>query len=258
MATLAVLGIAVAATRGAHEDKGDGKRNTAASTTSTTGTSTAGTSTAGTSTAPLTGEIVRKDKTWKCRGAVDLDLVKVTITTVKPGRHPKDAVLLRGCSGRIGRLVINNAKCDGVKGRARDLVIESGSITLTRRTKLKCHVDAFQITSGSSNVHVHRMIIRGTGHSGFFVNGGHNGAAPTDITLEKSFVGTVAGKGPFDTDVTIGQSEASGVRDSTLCPVKQHAVYVPRTPSTGGPSASNPVNERNSFPSAQACTPTPG
>jgi hypothetical protein len=244
VAAFAVLGVAVAATIG-HDDKGESKR---AGTASTTATATAG----------VTGEVVRLDKTWKCKGQVDLDLVKVTITTAEPGRAVKDAVLLRGCSGRIGRLVVNNAKCDGVKGRAKNLVIESGSITLTRKTNLKCHVDAFQITSGSSNVHVHNMIIRGTGHSGFFVNGGHNGKAPADITLENSFVGTVAGKGPFDTDVTIGQSEGSGVRNSTLCPVKQHAVYVPKTPSTGGPSANNPVNEGNSFPPANTCAPATG
>jgi hypothetical protein len=247
LAALAVLGIAVAATLARHDDKQKG-----------TGEGTTTASTTGTSAAGLTGEIVRKDKTWKCDGAVDLDLVKVTITTAKPGREGKDAVLLRGCSGRIGRLVINNAKCDGVKGRAKNLVIESGSITLTRKTDLKCHVDAFQITSGSSNVHVRNMIIRGTGHSGFFVNGGHNGKAPTDITLEDSFVGTVAGKTPFDTDVTIGQSEGSGVRNSTLCPVKQHRVYVPRSPSTGGPPAASPINEGNTFPAAVDCAPTPG
>jgi hypothetical protein len=214
-----------------------------------------GTAPTGGKAAPLTGTVIQKDKTWKCRGAVDLDLVKVTITTAKPGRTAKDAVLLRDCSGRIGRLVINNAKCDGVKGHAKDLVIESGSITLTRKTKLKCHLDAFQFMSDSSNVHVHNMIIRGSGHSGFFVNGGHTGDAPADITLEDSFVGTVPGKVPFDTDVTIGQSDASGVRNSILCPAKQRAVYVPRTPSTGGPPATSPINEGNTFPAAVACMP---
>src|SRR5947209_2207287 len=95
------------------------------------------------------------------------------------------------------------------------------------------------------------MTIRGGGHSGFFING--SDPAPANIVLDQSFVGPYPGRSDaFDTDVTIGDSTNSGVTNSTLCPPKQISlaplgIWVPTTPSTGGPQARGPIMRNNVF-----------
>jgi hypothetical protein len=199
--------------------------------------------------APPARSVVITDATWVCRGTVDLDLVQVTIT---PASRAKDAVLLRGCSGRIRRVVISNAQCDGVKGSASDLVVEGGTIDLTwRDARRACHKDAIQITGGS-RVTFSDVRVRGGGHSGFFVNDASRSGV-RDVTFVGGYIGPYPGYDElFDTDVTIGDSDRSGVVRSTLCPPKQtrlarNGIYIPASPSTGGPPARDPVDEDNTY-----------
>jgi hypothetical protein len=200
-------------------------------------------------TAPPARSVVLTDATWVCRGAVDLDLVQVTIT---PASQKKDAVLLRGCRGRIARIAISNAQCDGVKGSASDLAVGGGTIDLTRRdARRACHKDAIQITGGS-RVTFTNVRVRGGGHSGFFVNDA-SGSGVHDVTFVGGYVGPYPGYDElFDTDVTIGDSDRSGIAGSTLCPVKQtrlapNGIYIPTTPSTGGQPARDPIDEKNTY-----------
>ena len=193
--------------------------------------------------------VVLTDRAWICRGAVDLDLVQVTIT---PASQMKDAVLLRGCSGRIGRIAISNAQCDGVKGSAAGLDVEGGTIDLTRRDRRRaCHKDGIQI-SGGSRVTFTNVRVRGGGHSGFFVNDA-SGSGVADVTFVAGYIGPYPGYDElFDTDATIGDSDRSGVARSTLCPPRQtrlapDGVYIPSTPSTGGPPARDPIAEGNTY-----------
>jgi hypothetical protein len=193
--------------------------------------------------------VVLTDRTWVCRGAVDLDLVQVTITPVS---RAKDAVLLRGCSGRIARIAISNAQCDGLKGSATDLVVAGGTIDLTRRDPGRaCHKDAIQMTGGS-HVTFANVRVRGGGHSGFFVNDA-SGSGVLDVTFVDGSIGPYPGYDElFDTDATIGDSDRSGVARSTLCPPRQtrlarDGIFIPSTPSTGGPPARDPVDEDNTY-----------
>ena len=83
---------------------------------------------------PPTGnkQIILTDEPWRCRGKVDLDLVKVTMRTTV-----EDAIRLdKDCSGRVGRVEIDTWTADGIKVQnagtvAHDFVIESGYV--------KCH-----------------------------------------------------------------------------------------------------------------------
>ena len=76
--------------------------------------------------------VILTDEPWRCRGKVDLDLVRVTMRTTVD-----DAIRLdQNCSGRVGRVEIETWTADGIKVQnrgtvAHDLVIESGYV--------KCH-----------------------------------------------------------------------------------------------------------------------
>ena len=150
------------------------------------------------------------------------------------------------------RIAISNAQCDGLKGSASDLIVAGGTIDLTRRdARRACHKDAIQITGGS-RVTFTNVRVRGGGHSGFFVNDA-SGSGVRDVTFVGGYIGPYPGYDElFDTDVTIGDSDRSGVVRSTLCPPKQtrlarNGIYIPATPSTGGPPARDPVDEGNTY-----------
>jgi hypothetical protein len=79
------------------------------------------------------GQAIVVNATWLCNTAVDLDLVKVTITD---GDH--DAIRFDNCSGRVGRVEIDTNGLDGLKVRniepvAHDLTIEGGYVRCTGR-----------------------------------------------------------------------------------------------------------------------------
>ena len=82
-----------------------------------------------------TGEVILVDRPFRCRGPVDLDLVRVTIRTALD-----DAIRLdENCTGRIGRVEVETWTADGIVVQnhgavAHDLVIESGYV--------KCHAFA--------------------------------------------------------------------------------------------------------------------
>ena len=95
---------------------------------------------------PLTGTVMETDRTWRCNGLVDLDLVKVTIDGSK-----EDAVHLnRGCTGVIRRLEITGTGGDGVKvhADAHDLEILGGRIDCGPKARGK-HQDAIQAMGGT-------------------------------------------------------------------------------------------------------------
>lgn len=165
-----------------------------------------------------TGSVNLVDKTWICRGPVDLTSVSVTFdqnvpdTSTTPGGH--DAVHLgAGCTGHIGTLTVVQYHGDGVKvgGGAHDLVIDQGSIRCYAHDIGK-HQDGIQ-AMGGTNVQFNRMDIQcdSSNNAAFFVNRGTNSPElPTNVVCNSCFL---QGGG---ITVRIGNSVDSGVRDSSV------------------------------------------
>lgn len=181
---------------------------TTTTTTPTTSTTTTTTTTATTTTTtPQSGKsVVLVDQPWFCDGAVDLDLVKVTIRDV--GKHA--VYLQRGCTGTIRRIEIETWRQDGLKvGGAHDLVIESGIITCHDR-EADTHQDGVQAQSGERVTFRNlRVDCRTANNAAFFVSA--VGAVPTDLVCEHCMFL------PANSTVNIKKSIRSGVRDSTVC-----------------------------------------
>ena len=191
------------------------------------------------------GTVVRVDRTWTCRGPVDLDAVRVTMTSAaaRGPRRNADAVHLRpGCTGRIGRLEVTQSAGDGVKvaDGAHDLEIGGGYVRCLAKAPT-LHQDGVQVMGGD------RITFRGLTvdcgrpgarlvNSNFFVKeAGRSAAPPTDVVCVRcSFGGDAAHT------VSIQQSVRSGVRDSTFCPARY-----PRLTFTIGPQAADPVTAGN-------------
>jgi hypothetical protein len=155
------------------------------------------------------GNVTLTDQGWYCGSRVDVDRLEVTV------RHADvDAIhLARGCTGRIGELIVVQYRRDGVKvsAGAHDLVVEKGTIEC-RAQKPESHQDGIQAMGG------HRVTFRNvrvdcpTRSSGFFVRrGGRDQELPVDILC----VGCFIRGGSYS--VRLNDSVRSGIRDSTVC-----------------------------------------
>lgn len=155
------------------------------------------------------GSIKLQDQSWYCGGRVDVDRLEVTI------RHlDLDAVELgRGCTGRIGEIVVVQYQKDGIKvtAGAYDLVVEKGTIDCLGQ-KAGGHQDGVQAMGGTRVTFRDLDIDCQTRSSGFFVRkGGRADEVPTDVVCEGC---SIRGGGY---SVRVNESVRSGVRDSTVC-----------------------------------------
>ncbi len=162
-----------------------------------------------------------KDRSFVCRGEVDLDLVRVTMRTAVEDAISLDA----NCTGRIGRIEVETWTADGIKvqnyGRvAHDLVIESGYV--------KCHdiageyhQDGVQVMGGRS-ITFRDLRIDCFGNSNFFVAKSRLGAVtPTDVVCDGCALGPNAGQTLFYAD-----SIRSGARNTTICTGRFRAIRI--------------------------------
>jgi hypothetical protein len=174
-------------------------------------------------------QVATVNQTWYCTTAVDLDLVKVTVSD---GAN-RDAVRFDDCSGRIGRVEVDTNGADGLKVRnngnvAHDLVVESGYVVCTGHPE-GIHQDGIQGMGG------YRLTFRNlvfwcgdldAGHGEGFVSsallgtGGAGVSIPTDVVIEHSVMGMGNANG-----VHVGESVRNGIRNSVACP--------DRTPENG-------------------------
>ncbi len=195
-------------------------------------------------TPPAAHNVVQVDRTWTCSSAVDLDLVKVTITRAVIGdRKHKDAVHLRpGCTGRIGRLVVVQWIGDGVKVAegAHDLTVGGGSIRCLGKAP-RLHQDGIQVLGGARITFEHLKVDCGRRssrliNSNFFVNkAGRSRLPPRDIVCKGCSLGAWAAH-----TVSVQDSLRSGVRDSTICIAR-----FPQLTMTVGHGAQDPVQRGN-------------
>ncbi|HEV2590951.1 MAG TPA: hypothetical protein VGU02_03560, partial [Gaiellaceae bacterium] len=167
-----------------------------------------------------TGVVNLTNKTWICKGPVDLTSVTVTFdqsvpqTSPTPGAH--DAIHLgAGCTGEIGLLTVVQYHGDGVKvgGGAHDLTIDRGSIRCLAHDIGK-HQDGIQ-AMGGTNVRFNQMDVQcdSANNAALFVNRGTNSPElPTGIVCNDCFL---QGGG---ITVRIGNSVSSGVTDSAVVP----------------------------------------
>lgn len=184
-------------------------------------------------------QVVSFDHTWTCTSHVDLDLVRVKI----PSGPREDAVHLRGgCSGRIGKLVVDQWSGDGVKVAegVHDLTVDGGSIRCHAKAPV-AHQDGIQVMGGEHILFRGLTIDCGREHdrlinSNLFIKeSGRSTSPPEDVVC----VGCRLGGWAAHT-VDIQSSVDSGIRDSTLCPAR-----FPRLTLTIGPGATRPVNSGN-------------
>lgn len=179
---------------------------------------------------PTSGKISLRDQGWYCGEEVDIERLEVTIRFAG-----SDAIhLARGCTGRIGEIVVVQYRRDGVKvsGGAHDLVIEGGSIECRAQIP-GSHQDGVQAMGGSRITFRDVRIDCPTRSSGFFVReGGNGGELPTDIVCENC---SVRG-GSYS--LRLNESVRSGARDSMLCTGRFGAVKILE-------GAVDPVYERN-------------
>ena len=196
--------------------------------------------------------LVITDRTWQCDGTVNYDLVQVRVNT---GSNRQDGVHLN-CSGRIGRLEIDNWSGDGIKihQEARNLVVESGYVRLHDCPNSIVHMDGIQ-AMGGNNVRFNNFEVDATelgpqgcgANSALFINEGAGGnGKPTDVVFENSVFKKLTTN---NRTVRIGSSVNSGIRNSTVywcgesanCGAGQ-AIWF------GDPSQQvNPINENNTI-----------
>ncbi|HUK95659.1 MAG TPA: hypothetical protein VLU96_11475 [Gaiellaceae bacterium] len=184
------------------------------------------------------------DETWVCAGPVGLASVTVTMTRAHPSRRGGDAVHLeRGCTGRIGRLVVRTWVADGVKiaDGVHDLTVRGGSIRCLGKLPA-VHQDGVQVMGGA-RITLERLRID-CGRAGerlinsnlFIKESGRSRAPPTDVVCVRCRLGGSAAH-----TVSIQRSVRSGVEHSTLCAGK-----FPRLTLDVGPDAVDPVIARDS------------
>lgn len=177
------------------------------------------------------GSVVLVDRTWTCRGPVNIPLVRVTM------RADADAIHLReDCSGRIGRIEIETWTQDGVKVNApapaaHDLVIESGYIRCHARSP-RAHQDGIQAMGGARVRFVGLELNCNSNPNAQLFISAANGGTPTDIVCERCLFGSGAGSSLF-----IASSTRSGARNSLICPGRFSPVRIQ--------GATAPVNESN-------------
>lgn len=195
------------------------------------------------------GQVIVVNATWLCNTAVNLDLVRVTITD---GDH--DAMRFDNCSGRVGRVEIDTNGLDGLKVRniepvAHDLTIEGGYVRCTDRPE-GAHQDGIQAIGGE-RVTFRNLVVwcgdpadpfgEGVNASALIARGGTEATTPTDIVIEHSVMGPGTANGVF-----IDTSVRSGIRNSVACPdetVAQGPIFI-------GPGAVDPIDVDNEKPPA--------
>lgn len=189
-------------------------------------------------------QVVLVDHTWTCTSHVDLDLVRVTMSAQSVGlRSNEDAVHLRtGCSGRIGRLEVDQWAGDGVKVAqgVHDLTVDGGSIRCHAKAP-RLHQDGIQVLGGRNvtfrdlAIDCGRRQARLVNSNLFIKQAGRSTAPPTDIVCDGCRLGGWAAH-TADIQTSVG----SGLRGSTLCEAR-----FPRLTLTIGPGASSPVDSGN-------------
>lgn len=182
------------------------------------------------------GEVVQTNRTWHCRGAVHLRLVRVTMTNGKKG----DAVHLdRGCTGVIQRLEIPGngsnlgPSSDGVKVHtgAHDLKILSGVINCGQK-KPGNHQDAIQ-AMGGMRVTLYHIESRGCANSFMFINWGRSRhQKPEDIVCEQCHAET------NNYSISVRNSVRSGAIGGS---------FVSRVPPRATANATSPVLQHNGW-----------
>jgi hypothetical protein len=190
------------------------------------------------------GGTVVLDHTWTCTSHVDLALVQVKISPQTDGPQPReDAVHLRdGCTGRIGKLVVDQWSGDGVKVAqgVHDLTVDGGSVRCHAKAPV-AHQDGIQVMGGENILFRDLAIDCGREHdrlinSNLFIKkAGRSTSPPKDVVCDGCRLGGWAAH-----TVDIQASVGSGIRNSTLCPAR-----FPHLTLTIGPEASEPVNSRN-------------
>ena len=125
------------------------------------------------------------DQPWSCRGAVNIDLVRVTLRTTVA-----DAIQLdQDCSGRVGRVEVETWTADGIKVQnrgvvAHDLVIESGYIKC-HAVAGNAHQDGIQ-AMGGSRITFRELRVDCLRNANLYLSRGGSGATtPTDIVCER-------------------------------------------------------------------------
>lgn len=176
--------------------------------------------------------VVLVDQAWTCRGAVDLDLVKVTM------HSGGDAVYLRqNCTGRIGRIEVDTWTGDGLKVNApapaaHDLTIGGGYIRCQAQTR--GHQDGIQ-AMGGRNITFRGLEIKcGSNPNAQLFISSVNGGNPTNIVCD----GCLLGRGAAST-LLIKHSSGSGARNSTICEGRYFDIRIE--------GATSPVNAGNSI-----------
>lgn len=174
---------------------------------------------------------------WRCAHAVDLDLLKVTITEGSPGvpvgSYANAVTIDPGCTGTIDRIEVETNGADAVKCRnnqttnARDLVIGEGYLKSTGFAP-GAHADGVQCMGGE-RITFRNLLIDYAGAPGggaFYPSLGGSEvqtSGPVDVVCEGCHL--IHGA----TSVRVDASVRSGVRDSVICePIGQaeHAAAV--------------------------------
>jgi hypothetical protein len=167
------------------------------------------------------GERILVNRPFRCRGPVDLDVVRVTMRT-----ENSDAVVLEeDCTGRIGRIEVETWTADGIKvqngGRvAHDFVIESGYVKC-HDVAQGAHQDGIQVMGGS-RLTFRKLRVDCLGNANLFLSKGGRGAStPTDVVCEDCVLGPNSGQTLF-----YAESVRSGVRRTIICVGRFRAVRV--------------------------------
>jgi len=178
---------------------------------------------------------------WSCSGPVNLDLLKVTVSS---GGNAVD--LRPGCTGRIGRIEIDQGGVgDGIKiqpgpGDAHDLTIGGGYVRCTQPSGDQ-HLDGMQAGGGERITFRNVRFFCGPGGSGnnsqFFLTG-WGGDEASDVVCD----GCVLGPGSQST-LNIKSGQRSGARNTIVCKGQAYDIRVQS-------GASDPVNSGNTVVSS--------
>lgn len=184
---------------------------------------------------PPGDNVILVDRTWTCRGAVNLDLVRVTMRTASA-----DAIHLReNCSGRIGRIEVETWTNDGLKVNApapsaHDLTIGGGYIRCHARDA-GAHQDGIQAMGGARITFRNlELNCNSNPNAQIFINAA-NGGSPTDIVCDGCFLGSGGGSSLF-----INNSLRSGARNTLICPGRFSPIRIE-------PGAQSPVQTGNTL-----------
>lgn len=185
---------------------------------------------------------------YTCKSNINIDQLEIYVNS--PDVKTDGVKFARGCSGRIGNLVVKTNSGDAIKiaDGASNLTIENSTISCDGRYG-SVHQDGVQVMGGNNIKFTNYKITCPSGafqkldHSGVFFNGN---PPPTDVVLSNGYIGSAGAT------VDIGYSVRSGVKDSTVCPsvTVKTPIRIPSSPSGGNPPAVNPITNPNTFPSS--------